>query len=212
MKELSVFTNVSTQEFVPLSSSAVKQVIHFALGPKGTNIGQACEAWTKEKGVEEKTEIVFCPTPEESLEQARKVKENGVLPIFWTCAVFYALNKLFFYNPDVYPFLFQYNMPLDTMQLCVPAEMQKKEWDNKWLIASHPSPSPLVSNLKNIVINTKSNSQAAILCAQGEVEACITTAQAAKIHGLVPVHEFGSPTMVFFGGTTQHGMNILLGK
>ena len=189
----------------------VELVINFALGPKGTNIVQACKSWSRKNGIKDKTVVTLCNTPESSLVQARLVKEEGVLPLFWTCAVYYALNQLFFSNPDVFPFLFSHNMPLDNMQLCVRTELAEQEWNNAWRVASHPSPTPLVANLPNPVVKTTSNSQAAIMCRTGEVEACITTAQAAQIHELVTVHEFGSPAMIFFAGTTQHGMKTLLG-
>lgn len=195
-----------------LVSSRVRRVIHFALGPAGTNIAQACESWTQETGIQDKAEVVLCSTPEDSLAKARLVTDEGVLPLFWTCAVYYALNQLFFNNPDVFPFLFTHNMPLDTMQLCVRAELREQEIASDWRIASHPSPAPLTKGLACEVIRTTSNAQAAVMCERGEVELCITTAQAAKIHGLATVHEFGSPIMVFFGGTTQHGMNVLLGR
>ena len=190
----------------------VKRVIHFALGPEGTNIAQASRSWSRGIGIYDKTEVILCETPETSLAGARLVTEEGVVPFFWTCAVYYALNQLFFSHPDTYPFLVSHPMPLDNMQLCVPQAMIQKEWDVDWRIASHPSPIPLVAGLGNPVVKTTSNSQAAIMCERGEVEACVTTAQAAALHGLTAVHEFGSPIMIFFGGTTQHGLKTLLGS
>ncbi|HBA45874.1 MAG: hypothetical protein UT98_C0003G0076 [Candidatus Nomurabacteria bacterium GW2011_GWF2_40_31] len=189
----------------------VRRVVNFVLGPEGTNMQQACKAWIRWSGIVAKAEIMLCPTPEDSLAQARLVTEKGVVPFFWTCAVYFRLNELFFGNPDVHPFLVSFNYELDKMQLCVKEELHRQEWNGGWRIASHPSPSPLVDGL-GPVVKTTSNAQAALMCARGEVEACITTAQAAKIHGLTMVHEFGSPIMVFFAGTTEHGMKILLGQ
>ena len=202
---------------VPLSLrqwqlAQVVKIQHFVLGPVGTNMQQACKAWNMKNALEQKAHITLCKTPEDCLAQARLVSEKGVLPLFWTCAVYYALNQFFFNNPDTFPFLFSFNFPLDNMQLCVREELANKEWNNDWRIASHPSPAPLVAGLVNQATLTTSNAQAAKLCAGGEVEACITTAQAAKIHGLTMVHEFGSPNMVFFAGTTQHGVSVLQGR
>src|SRR3989338_6561741 len=157
----------------------VRRVVNFVLGPEGTNMQQACKAWIRWSGIVAKAEIMLCPTPEDSLAQARLVTEKGVVPFFWTCAVYFRLKE----------------------------ELHRQEWNGGWRIASHPSPSPLVDGL-GPVVKTTSNAQAALMCARGEVEACITTAQAAKIHGLTMVHEFGSPIMVFFAGTTEHGMKI----
>lgn len=196
----------------PVSLCYPRRIVNFVLGPAGTNMEQACKAWMCANGVCDKAEIVLCRTPEDALAQARLVTDEGVVPTFWTCAVFYALNRLFFENPDVYPFAFQFPFALDNMQLCVRSEMQGQEWDAHWQIASHPSPAPLVAGLGNEVVLTTSNAKAAQLCAENVVEVCITTAQAAALHELVTVHEFGSPTMIFFVGTTQHGLDVLQGR
>lgn len=110
----------------------IRKVIHFALGPIGTNIAQACNSWNHANGIQEKAEVILCSTPEASLAQARLVSEEGVLPLFWTCAVYFALNQLFFSNPDVLPFLFSHNMPLDNMQLCVRGELAGQDWNSGW--------------------------------------------------------------------------------
>lgn len=196
-----------------LTHPRVEVIAHYVLGPKGTNMEQVCQAWNRARGVEDKAHIVLCSTPEESLDCARRMTDPGVMPTFWTCAVYYKLNKLFFENPDTYPFLFCYSFPLDNMQLCVRKELAAAEFSPDWRVASHPSPAPLVRrSITNPVVGTTSNGQAAKLCAAGETEACITTAKAAALHGLVTFHEFGSPIMVFFVGTTQHGLDVLLGR
>lgn len=195
-----------------LPYSGVVRVINFVLGPAGTNMEQSYKAWIQKNRIQDKSEIVLCPTPEDSLAQARTVTEIGTVPLFWTCAVYYKLNELFFNNPDTYPFVFHFYFTLDNMQLCVRTELASLEWGSGWRIASHPSPAPLVRGLESEVVLTTSNAQAALMCASGQVEACITTQQAARIHGLATVHEFGSPTMVFFAGTTQHGMDVMTGR
>jgi hypothetical protein len=219
IKNLPVFPsalNLSVHEIQSrLASSAVRQVTNFVLGPTGNNIEQACKAWIQEKGIKEKAEIVLCRTPEDSLVQARLVEGDGVVPLFWTCAVFFRLYQLFFLNSDTYPFLLSFNFLLDNMQLCCRPEhleQLKEHKDSKWRVASHPSPASLLAGLSYPVINATSNADAAIRCARGEVELCVTTAQAAKIHELTMLHEFGSPTMVFFAGTTKHGMRVLRGQ
>lgn len=147
------------------------------------------------------------------MEQARCIVERGVLPTFWTCAVYYKLNTLFFENPDTFPFLFCYSFPLDKMQLCArPNLAAAKCFHAEWRIASHPSPAPLVQNLPNLVVEARSNGEAAKMCAESKAELCITTARAAALNSLVMLHEFGSPIMVFFVGTTEHGLNVLFGR
>jgi hypothetical protein len=213
---LPIFPDAPTQSAAELAhcllSPRVRRVVNFALGPEGTNIAQASAFWTRKMGICGKAETVLCKTPEKSLEKARLVTVEGIVPIFWTCAVYFKLNVFFFSNPDIFPFLFVVNMPLDAMQLCARAELRGQEIAPGWKIASHASPAPLIAGLPNLVVEADSNAHAAIKCASGETEACITTAQAAALHKLYTLHEFGSPIMVFFGGTTRHGINVLLGQ
>jgi len=189
------------------------KVVCCALGPKGNNIEQAATLWLKNLGITEKSEVVLRDTPELCLELARSIVEDGVVAVFWTCAVYVRENLLFFGNPDVYPFFFQQTMPLDEMQLATkPANELQVRVNNgfppSWRIASHPSPAPLVEGFGEIVL-CNSNAAAARTCASGGTELCITTESARQAYGLVKVHSFGSPDMVFFGGITQPGKDQL---
>jgi len=213
---LPVFPSVSNLPQDPdeiariLVSSAVREVRCFALGPAGTNIAQACERWLRRLGIEDKSTMTLCPTPEDSVVAARRetAPERGILGIFWTCAVFDREKEVFFKNPDVYPFFVQEIMLLDEMQLATRPELAAV-YDGAipahWRIASHPSPAPLLEMLPSTVRLARSNADAAEICAAGETEACITTESARQIHGLVKIHSFGSPPMVFFGGITGGG-------
>lgn len=192
-----------------LQSSMVRKIHCFALGPEGTNISQACEQWIDRMAIRPKTKVELCPTPEASLERAREINTDGEIGIFWTCAVYYNLHKLFFGNPDTLPFFITEMMALDEMQLATRKEMAKslgEELPFSWRIASHPSPAPLATK---ITIKANSNAEAAMMCANKEVEACITTESARRIHRLVNLHSFGSPLMVFFGGITTEGAKVI---
>lgn len=194
---------------VSLRSPLVRKIHCFALGPEGTNISQACEQWIERVGIGEKTVVCLCETPEISLEMACQIVAEGELGIFWTCAVYYNLHKLFFENPDTLPFFITEVMLLDEMQLAARKEMAAslgEELPIWWKIASHPSPAPLSPYP---TLKASSNAQAAKLCACGEVEACITTESARQIHDLVKLHSFGSPPMVFFGGITTRGAEVI---
>lgn len=186
-----------------MRSLDIERIQCYALGPAGTNISQAAERWAERMGVSGKTEIILCETPEASLEQARAVDTEGVIGLFGTCAVYYALNTLFFQNPAALPFFAEEVMFLDEMQLAAKAD-RAGEVEGKvpsdWRVASHPSPAPLVRNLGCHVELVNSNAQAADECAQGRVELCITTESARQSRGLVKLHSFGSPAMVFFYG------------
>ncbi|MCG7585295.1 hypothetical protein, partial [Photobacterium sp. OFAV2-7] len=61
------------------------------------------------------------------------------------------------------------------------------------------------------IIDASSNSDAAKLCAEGKVDACITTESARNIHGLKTVHEFGSPEMLFFASLPPSSSEYLKG-
>ncbi len=190
-----------------LQSPIIKEIYIYALGPEGTNIHQASKKWAERMGATKKTKIFLCDTPEESLKRAREVKKKGVLAVFWTCAVYVKEYQMFFKNPDVLLFFFEEVMLLDEMQLASREENLELSPDMK--IASHPSPSPLAKELVCEIILVNSNSAAAKLCKEGEVDVCITTEEARRINGLFNLHSFGSPPMVFFGGITKEGAEII---
>lgn len=190
-----------------LVSKLIKEIHFFILGPEGTNTIQATKKWAKEKKINEKAKFTYCKTPEESIEKAKNIKNKAIFPIFTTCAVYYEMNKLFFSNPDCFVFMHHCYMKLDNMQLA--SKEHVKQIPDSWLIASHPSPSFLVSKLKNKIKLVDSNAEAAKKCSNGEVDACITTETSRKIYNLKTLHNFGCPTMLFCFGTTNHGIDIL---
>lgn len=186
-----------------MKAEAIRNITCFALGPAGTNISQAADRWLERMQVADKAEIIFCPTPEASLECARLVDNPDEIGLFGTCAVYFALNQLFFQNPDVLPFFAEEVMLLDEMQLAARPEVAAQingKLPATWKIASHPSPTPLVRKLGCQVVHVNSNAQAADDCQSGRMEMCVTTESARLSRGLVKLHSFGSPPMVFFYG------------
>lgn len=202
-----------------LRYSKVEEVRMFVLGPVGTNINQAAHRWAMRMGITDKVIYQLRASSDGSdpvmpyAREARQVQIPGVLPMFWTCAVYFDLNKLFFLNPDTGPLYVSEIMNLDSMRLCVRPDMASEIVDGviptTWRIAAHPSPTPLLSNLPNRVLRSGSNASAAKSCAAGEVQACVTTESGQDISGLAAVHVFGSPPMVFFGGITVFGRDLL---
>lgn len=196
-----------------LASDLIVQVRHFALGPEGTNISQASRRWTVRMRIEHKARTVLCDTPEESIVAARQLAEPGILGVFWTCAVYSREMEVFFRNPDTLPFFAQETMALDKMQLAtrpaLAAELNAPRVPSDWRIAVHPSPAALLSHHHRNLVLVNSNAAAAIDCAGGRVEACITTENARSRHGLKSLHCFGSPEMVFFGGITHAGAELI---
>jgi hypothetical protein len=196
-----------------LSSDLIKLVKSHALGPSGTNILRAAEQWHREMNIDHKAKVVLCDTPEQAVISARSNREEGVLDVFWTCAVYFREHELFFGFPDTLPFLFQVQLPLDEMQLACRPEMAARLLNTNEIsgcrVLSHPSPASLVKKLPVVVIPAKSNADAAVRCSHGEAEACITTETAQRLHELVTLHRFGSPPMIFFGGISSHRIDLL---
>jgi prephenate dehydratase len=104
-------------------------------------------------------------------------------------------------------------MNLDEMQLATRPELLPEIKNGKipkdWKIASHPSPAPLVRKLGNPIIFANSNAHAAQMCQQVKTELCITTESARRIYKLEKVFSFGSPPMIFFGGITKKGLELI---
>jgi len=195
-----------------LHSPAVRAVTCFVLGPIGTNIAQASERWLKETGIEDKTSTRVCEDPMDYVVEAKAISSGNEVAIFWTCAVYFDLFRLFFLHPDTHPFFISYEMELDEMQLAIRPGLAAQADSvvlNNWRVAAHPSPSPLVDALSVEKVRAKSNSHAAEMCAGGEVELCITTEAARQKHGLAKLHSFGSPVMVFFGGISSYGAEVV---
>lgn len=192
-----------------LRDESIKRIKIFALGPDGTNIYQASKAWIKNMNIEEKSDIILCSTPEEEVMKSMEIKEDSVIPIFALCTVYYNLCNLFFKYCNNYFFLSHFYMQLDSMQL---ASKKKtlEELGEHAIVARHLSPRMILEDTSYEFIDANSNAHAAQLCAEGKVEACITTETAKNIYNLNTIQMFGSPVMLFTFGTTEHGVSLLM--
>ncbi|WP_437025404.1 bacilysin biosynthesis protein BacA [Streptomyces sp. enrichment culture] len=106
------------------------------------------------------------------------------------CAVYPALHTLVFGNLHRLHMVDSFIMPTHNMVLAT------RGTDVPGTVASHPAPRGLVpagTEIREVL----SNSRAAIECAEGRVEGCITTVVAARNHGLRVVRDFGAVPMVF---------------
>lgn len=191
----------------------IRRIIHFCLGPVGTNIEMAARQWARRFGVSWKSSFIPTRTPEEAVRHAHQDRDKHSLGVFWTCAVFKGENEIFFRNTDSFPFFFSEEMALDGMNLSIRADLEldflARGLSPKSRIATHPSPAPLIEELPNEVVFADSNASAARMCTEGKTEACVTTERAAKQAGLKIVHFFGSPPMVFFGGIPLAGAKLI---
>ncbi len=210
-----------------LRSSEIKEVRNFVLGPRAiSNIPQACQRWLARNCLTEKATLIEGRIPDEYLLAAQAVNEPKVVPLYWTCAVFGREKDLFFgQGVDTLMFFVQEIMPLDHMQLAIlPGRITGYQLDKIKLltlpsqintVASHASPKPLLDSLllQNQHcrwVEATSNGAAAEMVLRREVDICITTETARSETGLVKIHDFGCPPMVFFGGLTKHGANTVL--
>lgn len=154
------------------------------LGPQGTNLETAAHEWLRRRGIDGRIEL------HASLEAALDaVPDNGEHALA-ACAVYPALHTLTFGNLNRLHMVDSFIMPTHNMVLASAGA------DNPRTVSTHPAPVGLVSveAESRLVL---SNSQAAIDCADGRTEGCITTIVAAERHGLRVLRDFGPVPMVF---------------
>jgi hypothetical protein len=212
-----------------LKRDPVKEIRNFVLAPLTSNIPQACKLWAQKAGLVGKCTYVAGTTPDVYISQALAVREEGVLPLAWTCAVYNQEAKQFFRHPDMSMFFISTTMPLDHMQLatrpqliqvagCSESEILEQISNcivpQAWTrVATHPSPQYLVSDLLEVNehlawIEATSNGAAAEMCRDGQVELAVVTETARQATGLIRLFDWECPPMVFFGGLTAHGADI----
>jgi len=191
-----------------LNSPYIERIMLYALGPNGTNIQQAAHKWADSIGIKDKTDIVLCPSPDVEVELAMQETRPHIVPVFSLCAVYYDLCNIFFKYGSNYTFLSHLYMRLDGMQLASKKDSIEDISPNA-LVSTHNSPSVLLENNNYRLVYANSNSEAAKMCYEDAVEACITTESARRIYGLKQNISFGSPSMLFTFGTTQHGLKEL---
>ena len=192
-----------------LKSKAVNTIIAHALGPAGTNISQAMRQYLERLGVQDKSHLIVHPRGIEPLDYAKMAAaqiQDGVLPIHMECAVYYNMGKLFDLRTEEVVFADHHYMPLDAMQLASIKEMEELALSGIMRIAAHPSPQPLINSWigqgKVQWIRATSNSAAAEMVMNDEVDACITTATSLNGKNILKTrHQFGSPMMLFTIGT-----------
>lgn len=168
-----------------LAKSGADHVRHLhTLGPRGTNLEAASHEWLRRRGVRGTVELH--PSIETALDAVPDDGEHALV----ACAVYPALHTLVFGNLHRLHMVDSFIMPTHNMVLAT------RGADVPATVASHPAPTGLVpagTEIREVL----SNSRAAIECAEGRVEGCITTVVAARDHGLRVVRDFGAVPMVF---------------
>ncbi|MFD9380598.1 bacilysin biosynthesis protein BacA [Streptomyces sp. NPDC059999] len=154
------------------------------LGPHGTNLEAASHEWFRRRGVEGTVEL------HASIESALEAVPDDGRHALTACAVYPALHTLVFSNLHRLHMIDSFVMPTHNMVLASSGAQDPAT------VASHPAPKGLVPEAARIR-EVLSNSQAAIDCAEGLVDGCITTIVAAERHGLRVLRDFGPVPMVF---------------
>ncbi|MEQ8965569.1 MAG: hypothetical protein RID91_07080 [Azospirillaceae bacterium] len=155
------------------------------LGPTGTNCEAAAHHWFALRG--RPGRIALHDTLERALEAMRGRSGAALLG----CAVYPELHTLVFSHLDRVALADSFLMPTFEMVLAARGPDVRPR-----TVATHPAPQGLVpaGSAKTLV---DSNAAAAIACAEGRVDGCITTGKAAAAHGLTVLWSAGPVPMVF---------------
>ncbi len=157
----------------------------YTLGPKGTNCEAAAHFWLKRQG---RTGKVFLfPTLEQTAEEMPMREGVALLG----CVVYPKLHHLVFRNLGRLALVDCFIMKTLNMVLASRAPGKPRT------IATHPAPESLIPYADAEIRHSNSNAQAALDCANGLTEGCITTLSCAKEAGLPILRDFGQIEMGF---------------
>lgn len=162
------------------------------LGPKGTNCEKAAYYWLEKNNLN--GNIILHETLEVAVEEIKKDKNCILLG----CIVYPYLHHIVFKNLTLLQLTDCFIM--DTHNMLFASRFNDLNKINT--VGSHPAPKDLIFDVKNLNNNIESflfnsNSEAALQCANGAVDACITTLKAAESHNLNILHDFGPVPMGF---------------
>jgi len=168
------------------SGSALRQVTSLhTLGPEGTNCALAARRWFEGQGRD--GEVVLYRTLEDAARGALATVGGALL----AAAAYPELNTLIYSHFD--RLFVADSMVMATHRMVLARRPGTGQPVN---VASHPAPVALLDDGMTVTL-VPSNSQAAIDCASGLADACITTDAAMELHGLELVRDFGPVAMAF---------------
>jgi prephenate dehydratase len=157
------------------------------LGPTGTNCEAAAHHWFAQQGVAD-GRVVLHETLEKALAGVMAQPEDSAL---LGCVVYPLLHEIVFRNLRTLSMRECFVMPTLAMVLAARSDAMPRT------VASHPAPESLASDLGLTVKISNSNAEAALLCAAGHTDGCITTIKAAKAAELHVLEDFGPVPMGF---------------
>jgi hypothetical protein len=156
------------------------------LGPAGTNLEAASRWWCESRAVTN-ADVILHTTLEDAV---REMTLDGT-EVLVGCIVYPDLHTLVFGNLEHLEISECFVFPTHRMVFASRGNASPRS------VATHPSPQLLVPYgiAEKILVN--SNSAAALECARGAVDSCVTTLVAAQAHGLQVVKDYGSLQMGF---------------
>lgn len=170
---------------MPTDSTVIR--VH-TLGPTGTNCEAAAYHWLRVRRGGTGSVVLY-----DSLESA----VDGVLAlpadsVLLACIVYPQLHEIVFQNLTELSLRECFVFPTYNMVLAA-----AEPTDELKTIISHPAPINLLDEWDVTINLADSNSAAAIACAGGAADACVTTSVAAEQNNLVVLKDFGPVPMGF---------------
>ncbi|MFF8653232.1 prephenate dehydratase domain-containing protein [Streptomyces huasconensis] len=158
------------------------------LGPPGTNCESAARHWLlRQQG--DGSEVVLHDSLEEAVDaMLAEPRESALVG----CIVYPRLHEIVFQHLDDMVLSECFVLPTHSMVLAAPSATSVVR-----TVASHSAPVNLLDGLDVTIVPSASNSGAALTCARGETDACITTDVAARANQLAVLHDFGPVAMGF---------------
>ncbi|RCG26205.1 hypothetical protein DQ384_29995 [Sphaerisporangium album] len=157
------------------------------LGPTGTNCEAAARHWLRSRGADD-TRVELHPTLEDAVTAVLADPDRSAL---LACVVYPDLHNIVFGNLDSLALRDCFVMPTHSMVLA------SRGGEAPRTVASHAAPVSLIDHMDVRIRLVDSNAQAALDCAAGEVDACVTTSVAAEAAGLTVLKDFGPVPMGF---------------
>lgn len=157
------------------------------LGPTGTNCEAAAKYYLEQRAYTNGS-VVLHETLENAVEDVLVDPADSVL---LGCVVYPKLNEIVFRNLHSMSLRECFVMPTYRMVLAAPGDGPVHT------VLSHPAPVNLLEGRDLDILLVSSNSAAALGCAEGKADACITTSVAAEANGLAILEDFGQVPMGF---------------
>lgn len=169
------------------NSGALGRIIRIhTLGPEGTNCEAAANSWLRARGGA--GEVVLHATLEDAVPHVVEDPNAALLG----CVVYPDLHKLVFGNLRNLVLADCFVLPTHRMVLAA-----RPDAPSPSVVATHAAPESLIPAEIAERRFVTSNAVAALSCARGEVDGCITTEVAAKRLKLQILRDFGAIEMGF---------------